>query len=153
MRLQIRISLLCALVVLGAPAAAAGTDTLELNKARWAAANVNEYEYGYRKYCECHSQAPPETVVTVREGSVIGVRHRPAGTDLEVVAAEDNFQYYWTVEELFSLIATGLSRDAIVRVSYDSELGFPTQIYIDYGPEHLGDELDLRLTHLDRPGG
>ena len=31
-----------------------------------------------------------------------------------------------------------------------ANLGFPREIYIDYDPEFIGDELDLRLTGVTR---
>jgi hypothetical protein len=119
-------------------------------RARWKSAALSSYEYGYHKYCDCHRESPPETVVTVRDGSVTGVRHRPAGTTTEVPAAEKNFEYYWTVDGLFALIASAQDRGVQVRASYDAELGFPREIYIDYDTKLSGDELDVRLTSVTR---
>jgi hypothetical protein len=140
-------------LAVGGVAAASDDDELEANRARWSASGLDAYQYGYQKFCDCNREAPPETLVTVRDGRVVDVRHRPSGTAIDVLAAEENFQYYWTVEELFSLIETGLSRDATVRADYDQEFGFPLAIYIDYGPDYPGDVLDLRLTRLTRDGG
>jgi hypothetical protein len=112
----------------------------------WRAAALGSYEYGYRKFCECHPDTPPETVVTVRGGSVVGVRHRPVGSTEEVLAEERNLQYYWTVDGLFDLVDAALTRGATVRASYDPKLGFPTEVYIDYDANFIGDELDVRLT-------
>ena len=50
---------------------------------RWHTAALSSYEYGYRKYCACHPDSPPETIVTVRDGKVVGVRHRPVGYNRE----------------------------------------------------------------------
>lgn len=115
-------------------------------RARWQAAALSGYEYGYHKYCECYRDSPPETIVSVRDGEIIGVRHRPAGSDVEVPAAEKNLGYYWTVDGLFGLIASALERGVEVRTLYDDALGFPREVYIDYDAELIGDELDLRLT-------
>jgi hypothetical protein len=115
-------------------------------RARWQSAALTGYEYGYHKFCECHRDSPPETVVTVRSGSVTGVRHRPVGSTVEVPAADKNLQYYWTVDGLFQLIASGLERGVQVRAVYDSALGFPREIFIDYDANLIGDELDVRLT-------
>jgi len=114
--------------------------------ARWQGAALDRYEYGYHKFCECHRDSPPETIVTVRDGSVVGVRHRPAGTDVEVPAADKNLEYYWTVEGLFALIASAQERGVQVRASYDAVLGYPREVYIDYDADFIGDELDVRLT-------
>jgi hypothetical protein len=115
---------------------------------RWHAAALSSYEYGYRKYCACHPDSPPETIVTVRDGKVVGVRHRPVGYNREVPAEAKNLQYYWTVDGLFALLDSAFGRHAEVRVQYDSTLGFPKSIYIDYDPEFIGDELDVRLTGI-----
>jgi len=119
-------------------------------RARWRSAALTAYEYGYHKFCECHRESPPETVVTVRGGTVTGVRHRPAGSSVEVPAADKNFQYYWTVDGLFELIASAQERGVQVRASYDATLGFPREVYIDYDANFIGDELDVRLTAVTR---
>jgi hypothetical protein len=117
-------------------------------KRAWRSAGLASYEYGYRKYCECHPDTPPETVVTVRDGRVVGVRHRPVGYDREVLAEARNLQYYWTVDGLFDLLAGAFQRGANVRVKYDAARGFPTELYIDYDTNAIGDELDLKLTQV-----
>ena|SRR5687768_50051 len=137
------------LVLAAAPRAFADAE-LERARARWQSAELASYEYGYHKFCECHRESPPETVVTVRGGSVTGVRHRPVGGATEVPAAEKSFEYYWTVDGLFALIESAQERGVQVRAAYDAELGFPREIYIDYDTNLIGDELDLRLTAVNR---
>ncbi|HVY65222.1 MAG TPA: DUF6174 domain-containing protein [Gammaproteobacteria bacterium] len=139
--------LLTALLLAAAlPAAARADAALDAARAKWRTAKLTSYEYGYHKFCECHRDSPPETVVTVRDGKVVGVRHRPVGFTTEVPAAEKNFEYYWTVDGLFELIASALDRHVEVRAQYDATTGYPTQIYIDYDKNLIGDELDVRLT-------
>jgi hypothetical protein len=121
---------------------------LDAARARWRAAALGTYEYGYHKFCECHRESPPETIVSVRAGEVVGVRHRLAGSDVEVPAADKNFSYYWTMDGLFGVIASALERGVQVRTMYDAQLGFPREIYIDYDADFIGDELDLRLTSV-----
>src|SRR5688572_3145417 len=142
-------AVLAANAVLFAAGASADAE-LDGARARWQSATLASYEYGYHKYCECHRESPPETVVTVSDGSVTAVRHRPAGSTTEVPAADKNFQYYWTVEGLFDLIAAAQERGVQVRAAYDAELGFPREIYIDYDANFIGDELDVRLTKVTR---
>jgi hypothetical protein len=119
---------------------------LDAARARWRSAAPAAYEYGYHKYCECHRDSPPETVVTVRDGKVVGVRHRPVGSTTEVPAADKNLEYYWTMDGLFGLIATAQQRGVQVRAQYDPTLGFPREVFIDYDANFIGDELDVRLT-------
>ena len=68
-------------------------------------------------------------------------------------AAEKNFEYYWTVDGLFALIASAQARGVQVRAAYDAELGFPRESYIDYDTNLIGDELDVRQTGVTRVGG
>ena len=138
---------LASLLALGANAAFADAE-LDAARARWQTAALKAYEYGYHKYCDCHRDSPPETVVSVRDGKVFGVRHRPVGSSNEVPAADKNLEYYWTVEGLFELIASAQARGVETRASYDAALGFPREIYIDYDSKLIGDELDVRLTQV-----
>jgi hypothetical protein len=150
--MRLRYTLHAAIAVaaaLAAPAALADAE-LDAARARWQQAALVNYEYGYHKFCECHRESPPETTVTVRGGAVTNVRHRPAGSTVDVPAADKNFEYYWTVDGLFGAIASALERGVQVRAVYDADLGFPREIYIDYDADFIGDELDLRLTGVAR---
>ncbi len=136
------------------PATGAAADQqLNENRERWSGAGISSYSYGYRKFCECNPETPPETQVTVNSGVVTDVRHRPHGADFDVLAEEKNFDLYYTVEELFGLVSSGYARGATVRVSYHETLGYPVQIFIDYGPDSFRDPLDLRLTRLEADRG
>lgn len=138
-------SALAVLAVLAATAtAAAQSGNLAAARKTWRAAALTNYEYGYQKYCECHPDSPPETIVTVHDGQPVGVRHRPGGSTNEVPGR--NPEVYWTIDGLFDLIDSAQRRGATVRASYDAKLGFPTQVYIDYDANFIGDELDVRLT-------
>ena len=130
-------------------AASSRAQSAELATARaaWQRAALGAYEYGYHKYCECYRDAPPETIVTVHDDTVTGVRHRPQNSDVEVPAPR-NIDSYWTVDGLFALLDAALKRGAEVRAAYDATLGYPTEIYIDYDRDLVGDELDLRLTRV-----
>ena len=142
-----------ALAALFAVTGLAQDASVESARGLWRAADLAAYEYGYQKYCDCHPESPPTTVVTVRGGEVVQVRHRPVNYTEEVPAEQRNLQFYWTMNGLFDLLEAAQRRGAQMRVTYDETLGYPTQIYIDYDADFIGDELDLRLsgvTALDR---
>ena len=150
MRLSTTIHVAVAALAFAAAIPVVADTELDGARARWQAAALAGYEYGYHKYCECHRESPPETVVTVRDDAVTGVRHRPAGSTTEVPAADKNLEYYWTVDGLFDLIGSAFERGVQVRAVYDTALGYPREIYIDYDADFIGDELDLRLTNVTR---
>src|SRR5690606_25595598 len=104
-------AVLAALLLGSATAAFAdGLDSLDESRRRWQAANLDSYVYAYTKFCECHPETPPETYVTVRRGEIVDVRHKPYGFDHYVQAEPRNFEWYWTIEQLFDLVASGIER-------------------------------------------
>jgi hypothetical protein len=137
------------LALAAVPCLADQQSDLAAGRARWRAAAIAEYEYGYHKYCACHPDTPPETIVTVHDGKVTRVRHRPVGYDREVEAPR-GLEYYWTIDGLFDLIAAAIDRQASVRAAYDETLGYPTEIHVDYDADLIGDEVDIDVTRLDR---
>jgi hypothetical protein len=128
---------------------AAAADELKASRERWTAAGFARYEYGYNKYCDCHRDAPPETIVVVADGAVERVYHLYADSAREVPAREGSTNLYWTIEDLFRLIEGALEQSATVRASYDAALGYPTAIFVDYDADFIGDEIDVRLTRLN----
>jgi hypothetical protein len=140
----------CALVAAAhAPrAGAAAADELQAGWARWTAAGLASYEYGYNKYCDCHRDTPPETVVVVADGAVERVYHLYGDSPREVPAREGSTDLYWTIEDLFRLIEGALEQNATVRARYDAALGYPTAVFVDYDADFIGDEIDVRLTRL-----
>jgi hypothetical protein len=137
------------LALAAAPCFADAQADLAASRARWQSAALADYEYGYHKYCACHPDTPPETLVTVHDGKVTRVRHRPVGYDHEVEAPR-GLEYYWTIDGLFDLIAAAIDRRAEVRTAYDETLGYPTEIHVDYDADLIGDEVDLTVTRLER---
>jgi hypothetical protein len=118
---------LASLLALAATSALADAE-LDAARARWQSAALSAYEYGYHKYCECHRDSPPETIVTVRADQVVGVRHRPVGSTTEVPAAEKNLEYYWTVDGLFGLIASAQARGVQGRAQNDPARGVAREV-------------------------
>nr|MBO2513850.1 hypothetical protein [Gammaproteobacteria bacterium] len=141
---------IASLFLIGALATEAdGLETLDAHRERWRAANLHSYVYAYKKFCECHPETPPETYVTVQRGAVVDVRHKPYGFDHYVQAESRNFEWYWTIDQLFDLVASGFESGADVRVRYDDELGYPARLFIDRDRNFIGDEIDLELTRVD----
>ena len=121
---------------------------LDASRARWQAAGISSYEYGYHKHCECYPGTPPETVVSVTEGAITRVYHLHADSAREVPAREGSLDLYWTIDDLFALVAGAAERGAVVRARYDEISGRPTAVYVDYNPARVGDEVDVRVVRF-----
>ena len=116
----------------------------------WQQARISQYVYGYNKFCECHAETPPETLVSVASNVVTDVRHRMAKTGDIVLADAKNLDLYWTVDDLFALLERATTHaTAAVMADFDPESGVPRRIYIDYLPDLIGDEVDVRITRFE----
>jgi hypothetical protein len=149
--MSIRFLLLCTAIACASVARSQddhGSLTRRLAEARdnWQRAAIADYVYGYNKFCECHAETPPETLVSVAAGIVTDVRHRMVKTGDVVPAASDNFALYWTVDDLFGLIERAAGGTATVQADFDAQNGVPQRIFIDYLPDIIGDEVDVRVT-------
>ena len=134
--------------MLASASAADEQQALEEHRALWQQAGLDAYVYAYNKFCECHPETPPETYVTVRGGEVVDVRHKPFGYEHYVQAEARNFEWYWTIDQLFDLAGNALDRGSVVRLEFDSELGFPTHVFIDHDENLIGDAVDVRVTQV-----
>jgi len=119
---------------------------LETNRALWNSAGAASYEYSYRRVCECHPDDPADTIVTVRDGTVVAVRYARPGFEEQVALEPEKLAWYRTIDDLFALVETAQSSAATVRVSYDPRLGYPQKLYIDYVTDLVGDEVELEVT-------
>lgn len=146
----------CLIVLIGASAAtgARGQDAIALfeqAQQRWRAAAIDDYRFAYKKHCPCYRDEPATTIVSVRAGQVAEVRYRHDGAADDIVVAADRIQWYWTVDDLFSVIAAALeSGMAGFTAEYDPLHGYPQHLYLDYDPATAGDEIELRAVELVR---
>jgi hypothetical protein len=145
---MMRVMLLLGLSALTAFASAAATGQdlarLEAARAQWETAQSGDYRFRYQKYCDCDRDEPKITVVTVTNGGVAAVHHLFSDSDREVPAREGSLSDYWTIDDLFDKLVAAYAAEREVRVSYDDDAGFPSSLYIDYLPDAVGDETDLR---------
>lgn len=114
--------------------------------ARWEAADLGAYRLTLQRSCFCPS--PDYTGpfdVTVRDGVIEAVR-----LSGERVDAERGM----TVRALFDLIEEAYDRGAeVVRVTFDPEVGVPTEVYIDYSSQMADEEISYTVTGFEALGG
>ena len=143
-----RLSWLLLVTAVGSAGSYAADDDFEFSRALWNAAAITSYEYRYEKVCDCHRDIPAETIVTVEEGEVVGVRYARDDYLEEMPVAAKEYRWFRTIDDLFSLVATATQNAITLRVAYDPILGYPEYVYIDYDHAMIGDEVELEVTAL-----
>ena len=129
--------------------AAAQTDSaLEAHRKLWNDAGLNDYEFRYRKICECHRDMPADTIIRVSQGAIVAVRYHRDDYLADVHVPPERYEWFRTVDDLFSLVDRAQRRQAVVRVDYDADLGYPTRLFIDYDLDLVGEEVQLRILEV-----
>lgn len=95
---------------------------------RWTEAAPASYSYTLERRCFC---VPLTMEIEVSNGEIL----RTA-----VIEGEEGDSLVLSIEELFEVVADALDEHpAELRVEYDAELGYPTEIWVDL-EEYLADE-------------
>jgi hypothetical protein len=109
----------------------AQVDELAENRELWSERGATDYAYVYRASCFCGPAAVQAVRVEVVDGAVSAVTSVETGD--EVDSSVVGFGHDLTVEGLFGFVEASLSEDpALAEISYDAELGFPTEVFFDF---------------------
>jgi hypothetical protein len=110
----------------------------DLDDAReqWADHGFSDYALTLRHDCFCGEEARGPVVVQVRFGEVAGRVYQESGQPV----SGDYARFFPDVEGLFDFIESAIDQDAAeIRVEFHPELGYPTQIAVDF-IENAADE-------------
>jgi hypothetical protein len=116
------------------------------NLARWRAAGIVDYEIDYGRYCFC--LPPSDARVVVHDGAIVAVHDPRSGEEIENPFPGNAFAFN-SVDGVFDVIAEAITVPATtLLVDYHPELGYPTQVAIDYYAGVADDEISIRITAL-----
>jgi hypothetical protein len=142
--------LLTAVVLTGAtagcddPVSPAVTD-LARAMDRWEAHGPRDYSFDYQVKCFCSLDTRPLRI-EVRDGEV--VRALPAGSEevLDDGAALDGIP---TIDDLFKWILDAIEHEAAqIDATYDEQLGYPHDVFIDRIKQAIDDEFSFEVTNF-----
>jgi hypothetical protein len=109
---------------------------LEANRKLWESKGPASYVFDYRVVCYCPPQVTRAVTITVENGEVVGVTYVDSGEPVDLYEPGD----YPTVDDLFDEIESALAQGPHwVRAEYDTPLGYPTDVFIDF-EENVADE-------------
>ncbi len=118
---------------------------LQFNRRLWNQQNIANYRYTFSNGCFCIPEARGPVVIEVRNGQTTSITSVATGEPVD----PQFFQKYNTIPKLFNVIQDAINRRAFsLNVRYDTRLGYPTQIDIDYESQIADEELYLTIENF-----
>ncbi len=119
---------------------------LAAKRTQFQQAMTGSYQFQWRQSCECTQDTTAPMLVTVTNGAISSAIY--IETELPVPAAiRANLD---TIEGVFDRIQDAIDDNAhMIYVEYDSELGFPKSVAIDYSEQIADEELSLVISNVE----
>ncbi len=120
---------------------------LDRNRQIWQDSGVAHYRFSLNVGCFCVFRDKMPLIVEVQNGEIISMTY-PDGTLAALTDPNyEIFSQHATIERLFTELESGQSGGADeVTVTYDSTLGFPSEIFFDFIKAAADDELTLSVS-------
>jgi uncharacterized protein DUF6174 len=142
----------CATIALAGVSMAACTsplqgreDTLAIAEARWRAAGLVDYRFGFTRSCECLPAATRSVTIAVSGGAFVSATYLDDGTPADTALFRDEL----TLDRLFASLHQALARQpATFAAQYEPTLGYPMQVSIDYSLTTADDEFFLTVSNV-----
>ena len=110
-------------------------DAAQTHRAEWEAAHINDYAWSVTVRCMACGDWPGPSQITVKNGKpvqLLGTDYKGHVEPLSISKDEEGGMIPLTVEDLFDVLDDAYARQAqTVEVTYDPQLGYPTEINID----------------------
>lgn len=114
-------------VVQTSPTTVSNLKQLRQNQRLWNRQNIKNYRYTLTNSCFCISEFRGPSIIEVRNGVTVSITNAETGQPVDSTL----LRQYSTVPKLFTLIRNAInSGEPELSVTYDSQLGYPTQINI-----------------------
>ncbi|MDA1129823.1 MAG: DUF6174 domain-containing protein, partial [Chloroflexi bacterium] len=121
---------------------------LDLNRQLWDSKAIERYHFEHRWICFCVADFRALVNITVRDGAIVDVKF-VENQENESTVGDPSAAEYYTVVGLFDIIQDAIDKKAFgVTVEYDSEFGYPTDVFIDYDSRMADEERGFMAGNL-----
>ncbi len=136
-------------VVIATPTPVASADfwqtELDLNRQLWESRAIERYHIEHRWICFCPQEYVALVDISVQDGAIVDIKFAEGWSG----GGEPVIAQYHTVAGLFDIIQDAIDRKAYnVTVEYDQELGFPSDVYINYDARTADEEMGFMAANL-----
>ena len=107
-------------------------ERLNLNHSKWNSLNVSTYSYHFHRGCFCGPESTRKVIITVSQQLITDIQPDVAAGEDTTPIPTEQYSYYETVESLFTYLENAIKEHPFkLIVTYDSQYGAPTYIYVD----------------------
>jgi hypothetical protein len=118
---------------------------LEAAQSKFQTNMADSYTFHVRRSCECTAETASEMRVTVVDGAITGAIY----VENETAVSSQTLEHVMTIDETFEEIQSAIDEGVhVLHVEYDTELGYPTSISIDYSAQIADEELSLTISNV-----
>lgn len=115
------------------------------NATDWEALGITDYSFTATVSCFCAGELFRPATVVVRGGVIESASYVDDGQPVDPVF----LPAYQTIDEMFETIADAIERKAVrLEVTYDPDLHYPTDVYIDISEQIADEEQGFTATEL-----
>jgi hypothetical protein len=116
------------------------------NHQDWEALGISDYTFTFTRTCFCPVELFRPAEVVVRADVIESVTYLDDGQPVDPGILTS----YQTIDELFEMIADAIERGAVtLDVTYDPDLHYPTDGYIDISEQIADEEQGFTATDLE----
>jgi hypothetical protein len=114
------------------------------NQGRWERSNISTYTYTTSWHCFCMREYVAQVSVKVVDGEVVEVNF----IDPSLVEVPKPGRFV-TIDGLFDHLQNALDQDAFnISATYDDQLGYPVEVFVDYDQGIVDEELGFTVGSL-----
>ena len=119
---------------------------LDGNRKKWDSEMASNYQFYFQWSCYCTMDFVAEVNITVIENRIQGAAFVEGGVPIPLDAA---IKRYKVMDGLFDLLQSAIDDNAhTISAKYHPELGYPTEVWIDYEQNSVDEELGFSIHNL-----
>ena len=119
---------------------------LDSNRKTWDSQMASNYQFNFRWSCYCTMDFVAEVNITVRENRIQGAAFVEGDVPIPLDAA---IERYKVMDGLFDLLQSAINENAhTIAAKYHLEMGYPTEVWIDYEQNSVDEELGFSIHNL-----
>ena len=119
---------------------------LDSSRKTWDSQMASNYQFNFQWSCYCTMDFVAEVNITVGENRIQGAAFIESDVPIPLNAA---IERYKVMDGLFDLLQSAIDENAhTIAAKYHPELGYPTEVWIDYEQNSVDEELGFSIHNL-----